>query len=897
MDSSEFIEMKDPNLGNNPTDEEIAEYAQWLGADPETDQDLYWIAREALTVPLPAGWKIYQRKDGTGDPFYFNSRTGESLWDHPLDEQFKQLFIKEKAKKEALKSSPQTFRPTAALGKAISENNEETKKEKSPVKQDLPPTSLGLSPTDEDYEEEEESGAEFEFESNLDELNKDNTNNKEINNVQEKQLKEMKELIENHQNNINKIREQQAAEQNELNGQIAQLQAEKERIQKQINTIKEENSKQIAQLKSDHEKALKEENDNFQKQLNAQKSQFTKELNKLKEDQNNSAVIKSQQSQEIQKLNEQHEISKKKLLSMQTDEINKIKAEHEKEKSNLILSFVNEITDMKNKHENELQNLKKEHDSEKKKLTDQNNNDIKQLKEKFDSEIKKLTSDHENALKEENNKFESQKHKFDQESSLTSTETTDDIRQQYEDQILEMKMKYEEQIKLLKKKMNSKANESRQIKALSDSHDQNKRDLEDQFEEEIQSINLQHQQEINKLKRQNQRIIQQKNAEMTEKLNNLNEEFENLKSEQEMQNKEMLDQLMTKHKKMVTKLKKQNQEQINSIKEEHEEEIEKLEEDHRKQLDKMKQKNTKEIDRQKEEFEKQLMSIQQKAENSYTNSNTNIKPITNRNYYKYSTVCFSQWPTSRSNNLIISDLVCACSNNRIPFYSFDEKIIFSAIPRNTSDLPDSIPLSIPPAPISSRMQDRPTPLQISQSALGMPYQRTDPLYPGSPMDVISSPAISSRISKSKSKASKTSDQFDNTCNQIIDKMQLQSNDIMNITQGFKNLVSDQNREMSRLSMDFQQQSASISRAISGSLSQIESSFRDAVSQLSTAHTHQVIAPPVSAGTNFGKIGRRNLIRYQRDSEFQDESTESALESDSSDGAFMYEPKTRMTKRI
>jgi hypothetical protein len=40
-----------------PTEEEVLEYAKWLGMDIESERDLFWIAREGLKAPLPENWK------------------------------------------------------------------------------------------------------------------------------------------------------------------------------------------------------------------------------------------------------------------------------------------------------------------------------------------------------------------------------------------------------------------------------------------------------------------------------------------------------------------------------------------------------------------------------------------------------------------------------------------------------------------------------------------------------------------------------------------------------------------------------------------------------------------------------------------------------------------------
>ena len=58
-----------------PTAEEIAEYAQWLGMDLEADKHLFWVAREGLKAPLPSEWKACKSPDG--EIYYFNFSNGE----------------------------------------------------------------------------------------------------------------------------------------------------------------------------------------------------------------------------------------------------------------------------------------------------------------------------------------------------------------------------------------------------------------------------------------------------------------------------------------------------------------------------------------------------------------------------------------------------------------------------------------------------------------------------------------------------------------------------------------------------------------------------------------------------------------------------------------------------
>lgn len=80
-----------------PTEQEIREYAEWLGMDLEADIDLLWIARDGLKAPLPQGWRPCQTADG--EIFYFNFSTGESVWDHPCDTLCRQTFEEHKRRR------------------------------------------------------------------------------------------------------------------------------------------------------------------------------------------------------------------------------------------------------------------------------------------------------------------------------------------------------------------------------------------------------------------------------------------------------------------------------------------------------------------------------------------------------------------------------------------------------------------------------------------------------------------------------------------------------------------------------------------------------------------------------------------------------------------------------
>ena len=81
-----------------PNEKEIHGYAEFLGMDPEKDKEFLYIAVEGLKAPVPAPWETYY--DDNDEIFYVNPVTGQKMYDHPLDEEYRQKFLRLKAEKE-----------------------------------------------------------------------------------------------------------------------------------------------------------------------------------------------------------------------------------------------------------------------------------------------------------------------------------------------------------------------------------------------------------------------------------------------------------------------------------------------------------------------------------------------------------------------------------------------------------------------------------------------------------------------------------------------------------------------------------------------------------------------------------------------------------------------------
>lgn len=107
-------EAKRPVEDNDePTDEEVLDYAVFLGLDPEADAELMYLARVGLKASIEGGWKTYQNQEGR--IFYFNFKTGVSSWDHPADETSLNM-VREKKREKLLARPKKSLNSVEAEG-------------------------------------------------------------------------------------------------------------------------------------------------------------------------------------------------------------------------------------------------------------------------------------------------------------------------------------------------------------------------------------------------------------------------------------------------------------------------------------------------------------------------------------------------------------------------------------------------------------------------------------------------------------------------------------------------------------------------------------------------------------------------------------------------------------
>ncbi|CAH1636752.1 unnamed protein product [Spodoptera littoralis] len=78
---------------SQPSAEEISDYAQQLGIDPESESHLLPLAKDGLMQALPPPWKAYY-DDKIQSHYYYNEDTKRTQWEHPLDNVYRELVKK-----------------------------------------------------------------------------------------------------------------------------------------------------------------------------------------------------------------------------------------------------------------------------------------------------------------------------------------------------------------------------------------------------------------------------------------------------------------------------------------------------------------------------------------------------------------------------------------------------------------------------------------------------------------------------------------------------------------------------------------------------------------------------------------------------------------------------------
>ena len=103
-------------------------YASSIGIDPQKEKNLLWVAERGFNAPVPDGWELIvnangvrsYRKKATGDNLWCRGPLGHSendeKWEHPLDEQLRDLVRFSRAETSNLPSHSSSKRYVPPLG-------------------------------------------------------------------------------------------------------------------------------------------------------------------------------------------------------------------------------------------------------------------------------------------------------------------------------------------------------------------------------------------------------------------------------------------------------------------------------------------------------------------------------------------------------------------------------------------------------------------------------------------------------------------------------------------------------------------------------------------------------------------------------------------------------------
>lgn len=104
-DGPALMEATDPELFHTG----VIEHARRLGMDPDADRDLLWIARDSLVAPVPSGW-YHVAATNSDPPYYYSELSGESRWDHPCDDVYRQMYRQLKQEQQPRKRHDPQYR-------------------------------------------------------------------------------------------------------------------------------------------------------------------------------------------------------------------------------------------------------------------------------------------------------------------------------------------------------------------------------------------------------------------------------------------------------------------------------------------------------------------------------------------------------------------------------------------------------------------------------------------------------------------------------------------------------------------------------------------------------------------------------------------------------------------
>lgn len=570
--NDDYIALSDVVYEDDPPEDEVENYAQYLGMKLPEDNAYLWIAKEALQTPLPPEWKAYQKKDDSGQPFYFNSKTGESIWEHPLDESFRKKYQEEKKKQTEKQNNDAKSRQNTV------QNLESPKPRKSSNKS----TTAAANPLFSDVDSDSDSVPRLVNKNSPAKTNSNSTNNipKQTNpqtkqtttintftsvtkqpanittSTSQKTLEELRAKNqqkidaenEKHQQNLRELRDKHNSE---LNQEKSKL---REQFNKDVQTEKQYYDNELQKIRTQNQQNL---TDAQKSTLEQQKNTFENQKKQLElNNANEIEDIKKKHQREINFINSTFEQEKKLANDSKSLELTKLKKSHEFEKTDMERKYKEEIDSLKKKHSQEVESITRKQEQEIKALNQKHEQQIKEMQKNIkvqidQTQVNKEAEAYKKALEKKKEKITQNFNQQMEKIYATQHEKKKEVTEQLKKEFIEFRTNQQQKMIAAKRKIA----DNNEIIEMQNNFEIKKKTIENQQKDEINNLTEEHRREIEDLKKKHNKLIQL-----------LNEEDEEMKQEATTARQNF----MNKKKRELARLSAQFDEQIYELHEKYE---------------------------------------------------------------------------------------------------------------------------------------------------------------------------------------------------------------------------------------------------------------------------------------------------------------------------------------
>jgi len=566
-----------------PTKEEIQEYAEFLGMDltAKEDQDLVWIAEQGLKAPLPSDWKPCKTDDK--DIYYFNFETGESRWEHPCDEYYKDLYRNEKIKqmeKQKKQKQARIFLPSNDSKKAknITDNFDSLFQNEIEgiLESDIVSSEHSLSPLKPDPKNEPNPNQSTasnnppnlsvskplmastktkknpidvadKLQAELDKLvsktdsssiptfhmDLSSSRQKSRDKLDEEYYKEKQLYLESLEHGLQKFKEDSKREkmskmEEKLEGEIQTFQSELEnKMKRKEESLRKRHQEEMRtlQLSLENEKKINREkvtakHKKIMDEIQAKHESKVKEMDIAYNRQKNEVL--TVQKEEIQKLKEQHQeslVNLKAAMSSDVDNLTK-RRQSIQEQNESLESFKMNTEEMEKDHDSKLDELRKVHEQR-----------LRESQSKWNEEFESMKRENEQKFNEFVEMMENKKmdHISDKETSAFKDKYAADIQSRKE-KIKAAMHKEHEEWKEQKKRYYAQcrgketAKYEQQLSALTDELMRNMKEKREDQEQEMATLDRMHDVKMNEIKEKLQGELDDLVKDNESKLDQIKEE-------------------------------------------------------------------------------------------------------------------------------------------------------------------------------------------------------------------------------------------------------------------------------------------------------------------------------------------------------------------------------------